>query len=93
MARANALEDNVNLFKTVAGNRIKLAEVPAKVEPGRWHALGFAARGRHLTVTFDGKPVIEADDDTFAGPGRVGLWTKADSVTAFADLRVEPGPR
>lgn len=90
VARANALEDNINLFKTVNGNRIKIAEVTARVAPGQWHTLGFSAKGPHLTVTFNGKPVIEADDATFAEPGKVGLWTKADSVTAFADLRIAP---
>ena len=89
VARANALEDNVNLFKTVNGNRLKIAEVDVKVTPGQWHTLGFAARGKHLTATLDGKVVAEADDATFADPGKVGLWTKADSVTAFADLRAE----
>lgn len=88
VARANALEDNVNLFKTVNGNRLKIAEVTAKVAPGQWHTLGFSARGKHLTVTFDGKTVIETDDATFQGAGKVGLWTKADSVTEFADLRI-----
>ena len=90
VARINALEDNVNLFKTVDGNRLKIAEVETKVAPGQWHTLTLTARGPHLTVVYDGKPIIEADDATFAGPGQVGLWTKADSVTAFADLRVEP---
>jgi hypothetical protein len=89
VARANALEDNVNLFKTIDGQRLKIAEVDTKVTPGQWHTLGFAARGHHLTVAFDGKPVIQADDDTLAAPGKVGLWTKADSVTAFDELRVE----
>lgn len=90
VARANALEDNVNLFKTVNGNRLKIAEVPVKVAPGQWHTLKFAARGSHLTVWFDGKSVIEADDATFRGAGKIGLWTKADSVSAFANLRIEP---
>ena len=90
VARANALEDNINLFKTVKGNRLKITEVPVKVTPAEWHELGFKAVGSHLIVTFDGKNVIEVDDTTFPGAGKVGLWTKADSVTAFADLRIEP---
>ncbi len=90
VARANALEDNVNLFKTINGNRLKIAEVPVKVSPGQWHTLGFAAKGPHLTVTFNGKTVIKADDATFKDAGKVGLWTKADSVTAFANLNIGP---
>ncbi|HEY3864158.1 MAG TPA: hypothetical protein VGO59_19995 [Verrucomicrobiae bacterium] len=90
IARANSLEDNVNLFKTVRGKRSKIEEVPVKVTANAWHTLRFEAKGRHLTVSFDGKAVIERDDSTFTGPGQTGLWTKADSVSEFADLRIEP---
>jgi hypothetical protein len=90
IARANSLEDNVDLFKTVKGKRSLVQEVGAKVTAGEWHTLRFQAKGRHLTVSFDGKPMIETDDDTFAEPGKVGLWTKADSVSAFADFSIEP---
>lgn len=90
IARANTLEDNVDLFKTVKGKRSLVAEVPAKVSAGSWHTLRFEAKGPHLTITFDGKVMIEKDDDTFLNRGKTGLWTKADSVTAFADLKIEP---
>ncbi len=39
--------------------------------------------GSRFKVVFDGKPAFEVDDATFADGGMVGLWTKADSVTAF----------
>jgi Domain of Unknown Function (DUF1080) len=92
IARANALEDNVNLFKTVNGKRSKIEEVDAKVAPGQWHTLRFEAKGPHLKVIFDAKPVIEKDDATLTEPGKVGLWTKADSVSAFTNLKIEPFP-
>jgi hypothetical protein len=37
-------------------------------------------------VSFDGKSLFEVDDATFAEAGMVGVWTKADSVTAFRDF-------
>jgi hypothetical protein len=92
IARANALEDNIDLFKTVRGKRSKIEEVTVKVAAGRWHTLRFEAKGRHLTVVFDGKAVIETDDGTFTNPGKVGLWTKADSVSAFNNLKIERVP-
>jgi hypothetical protein len=58
IARANVLEDNVDLFKTVRGKRSIVKEVAVKVSPGQWHPLRFEAKGRHLTITFDGKVVI-----------------------------------
>jgi hypothetical protein len=92
IARANALENNVILFKTVNGKRSKIKEVPVKVTAGQWHTLGFQARGRDLTVTFDGRIVIKRYDTTFSEPGKIGLWTKADSVSAFDNLRIDKIP-
>jgi hypothetical protein len=92
IARANALEDNIDLFKTVNGKRLKIEEVPVKVTAGEWHTLRFQAKGSRLTVTYDGKVAIQTDDATFSAPGKIGLWTKADSVSAFADLKIEPAP-
>lgn len=90
IARANALEDNIDLFKTVDGKREKIAEVPVKVTGNIWHTIGFSAKGSHLSVSFDGKVVVEAEDKSFSDAGKIGLWTKADSVSAFSDLRISP---
>jgi hypothetical protein len=92
IARANALEGNIDLFKTVRGKRSKIVETPVKVTAGEWHTLRFEAKGRHLKIAFDGKVVIETDDGTFTNPGKVGLWTKADSVSAFSNLKIERAP-
>jgi hypothetical protein len=90
IARANSLEDNVNLFKTVNGKRTGIAEAPVKVAANTWHTLRFEAKGPHLKISFDGQTMIETNDDTFTGSGKVGLWTKADSVTEFSDFKIEP---
>jgi hypothetical protein len=92
IARANALENNIDLFKTVRGKRLKIEEAPVKVTAGEWHTLRFEAKGPHLKVTFDGRVVIEKDDRTFSNPGKVGLWTKADSISAFTNLKIERVP-
>jgi hypothetical protein len=92
IARANALENNIDLFKTVGGKRSKIQEVPVKVTAGEWHTLRFEAKGPRLNVAFDGKVLIQRDDRTFSNRGKIGLWTKADSVSAFTDLKIEPVP-
>jgi len=89
ITRANALEDNVNLYKVVRGHRKQFAGTRAKVSSGTWHTLKLAVKGRHFEVFFDGKLLFTADDDTFKDSGKVGLWTKADSVTYFDDLTIE----
>ena len=89
IVRANALEDNVRLYKVVGGSRKQFAGVKAKVSSGEWHTLKLVVKSKHFEVFFDDKLLFEADDDTFKEAGKVGLWTKADSVTYFDDLKIE----
>ena len=86
IARANALEDNVTIYHTVKGNRVAFKSIDTKVASGVWHTLRVDFKGQQFTVSFDGKKVIEAEDDTFSRAGAVGVWTKADSVTLFDDF-------
>jgi hypothetical protein len=94
VVRANALEDNVVLYKTVKGVRSSLDIVGRKggygveqaVPANQWHTLRVEFAGTRFKVIFNDKPLFEVDDSTFVEPGMVGLWTKADSVTAFDAL-------
>jgi hypothetical protein len=86
VARANALEDNVTIYDTVNGRRTERKRANMKVAPNQWHTLRVDFQGSHFTVTFDGKKALEWDDATFKDAGKVGVWTKADSVTAFDDF-------
>lgn len=89
VVRANALEDNVNLYRVVKGVRQELRGTSVKVPSGEWHMLGLKSQGKLLTVTFDGKTLFSHEDGTFVGPGKVALWTKADSITRFEALEVK----
>src|SRR2546430_6872642 len=88
LVRANALEDNVVLYKTVNGARSSLDIVGRKggygvktpVPANQWHALRVEFTGNRFKAVFNGKLLFEVEDGTFALPGMVGLWTKADSV-------------
>ena len=86
VARANALEDNVSLYYVEAGRRITLKYVNAPVPPQVWHTLRVEFSGARIAVIFNGRKAIEMEDGHISGPGAVGLWTKADSVTAFDDF-------
>ncbi|MHC4041652.1 hypothetical protein RAD10_08510 [Bradyrhizobium sp. 23AC] len=94
VVRANALEDNVVLYKTVKGVRTSLEIVGRKggygvgtpVPSGRWHALRCDFAGSRFKVTYDGQLLFEVEDTTMTDAGMIGLWTKADSVTLFDDL-------
>lgn len=96
IVRANALENNVVLYKVQNGRRSDLplkgegrtygkkAQVPA----GQWSTLRVVAAGPLFEVYFNDAKLYQVEDPTFSAAGRVGLWTKADSVTQFDDLTV-----
>ena len=86
VARANALENNISLYYTEGGSRKTLKYVDAPVAKNAWHTLRVEFAGTRITVSLNGKRYIELDDKHIGGPGSVGVWTKADSVTAFDDF-------
>lgn len=98
VVRANALEDNVVLYRTVNGQRSPLDIVGRKggygvktaVPANRWHKLRVDFVGTRFSVALNGARLFEVDDATFSEPGLVGLWTKADSVTAFDGFAYSP---
>ncbi|MFQ5793365.1 MAG: hypothetical protein ACE5JI_23080 [Acidobacteriota bacterium] len=98
VVRANALEDNVVLYKVEKGKRSSIAPkgtpprtygVGHEVPPQTWNSLRVTFQGPLFAVYFDGEKLFEVEDSTFTGEGKVGLWTKADSVTFFDDLELE----
>ncbi len=90
VARANALENNVSLYYTEKGSRRTIKYMDAPVPGNVWHLLRVEFRGKRIKVLFDGKSYIELEDNHIEGPGAVGVWTKADSVTAFDDFSYGP---
>lgn len=96
VARANALEGNVVLYKVQGGKRTDLKPTDAgwlaygaksEVPSDAWSELRITARGQRFAVWLNGKHLFDVEDGTFPNAGKVGLWTKADSVAAFDDLR------
>jgi len=90
VARANALENNVSLYYTEKGRRNTLKYVDAQVSLNAWHVLRVEFRGKQIRVLLNGKAYIEMDDAHIGGDGLAGVWTKADSVTAFDDFEYGP---
>ena len=86
IARANALENNVSLYHTTNGRRITIKYVDAPVPGNVWHTLRVEFSGKRIKVALDGKTYLDLEDTHITGGGAVGLWTKADSVTAFDDF-------
>ncbi len=97
VVRANTLENNVVAYKTENGKRSNIGVkgkgdaygVEFEVPHQQWNQLRVIARGPLFEVFVNGRKLFEVEDDTFKDAGKVGLWTKADAVTEFDDLRVE----
>lgn len=101
IVRANALESNIVLYKVEKGKRTDLDPVgsgffaygkEAPVESGVWQELRVEIEGDLFRVFLDGAHLFNVRDETFEGTGKIGLWTKADSVTAFDDFAIAPAP-
>jgi hypothetical protein len=87
--RANALEDNFNFYYYDQGRRQILGVRVKAPVLGQWHKLRITAEGDRIQRWLNDQPLIDHRDSRFAS-GRIGLWTKADSITAFDDLVVRP---
>ena len=90
ITRANALEGNIRLYTVKNGRRNELASFSGTVSAAVWHEYRFELRGDRLQVFWDAKQVRDHRDSTFTAAGSAGVWTKADSVTYFDDLTIEP---
>jgi hypothetical protein len=96
IVRANAHEGNVVLYKVEKGKRTDLAlkgegrtyGKKASVPAGKWSELEVVSRGNLFWVHLNGQKLYEVEDGTFPDAGKVGIWTKADSVTRFDDLKI-----
>jgi len=97
IVRANALEDNVVLYKVQNGERLSLAPKGAVSKSyGVKHrfpeetstTLSVEFHGSIFSVSLDGQKLFDVEDSTFAGAGKTGLWTKSDSVIYFDDFEV-----
>jgi hypothetical protein len=85
VVRANALENNFRLYSYDRGRR-QLAS--ASVKPpalGQWHTVRVIAVADQIQAWLNGTRYLGHRDSRLKS-GSVGLWTKADSITAFDDL-------
>ena len=87
ICRHNPLENNFRVYKVIAGKRIQLASRVARADAGKWHKIRVVVRGNRFVCSVNGMK-LDVRDKSITKAGKIGLWTKADAVTAFDDLRV-----
>ncbi|MFM8468789.1 MAG: family 16 glycoside hydrolase [Limisphaerales bacterium] len=91
--RASGLGNNVRFYKFVHGDRSDPLGPEIPIAPGVWHELTVECKGNQIRCLLDGKEAIPALTDNSFGYGKVGFWTKSDSVSHFADARITYTPR
>ena len=89
--RYNGTEDNLVLWTFNNGKRsfVKRGTENIPLELGTWHEIRIAVHGTQLEGYLDGKHLL---DYTLKAPvsGKVGLWSKTDSMSEFAEFTVTP---
>jgi len=89
IARANPLEDNFRLYKVVNGNRKELKSADLEIKTNQWYNLKIVMKGDKIECFFNNKLKLKITDNTFKKAGKIGLWTKADAVTYFDNLKIK----
>ncbi|MBK8698471.1 MAG: DUF1080 domain-containing protein [Saprospiraceae bacterium] len=88
VARYNPLENNFRFYRVKDSKREELESTNSDIKQGEWFTMTIEMKGNKVTCSLNGKTLIESTDDTFKSAGLIGLWTKADGVTYFDDLKI-----
>jgi hypothetical protein len=89
IARYNHLEDNYRVYKVVDGKRsAPFQNADIKHHDG-WTTIRVTMKGDHIECFYDGKKYLDVRDSTFTGPGKIGLWSKADARSQFDELTLK----
>lgn len=89
IARWNPLEKNVRFYVVVGEQRSAFKAADVDLDPSQWHTMRVIVEGTRMELFMDEASVLTAEDETLTGPGRIGLWTKADAATWFDDLTAQ----
>lgn len=90
IARANPLEKNFRVYYVKDGERKMLASAEVDVPTDQWHTINIKHDGDHIVCSLNGRQLLDVKDNTFPEAGGIGVWTKADAVTAFDHIVVRP---
>ena len=88
VARANPLENNYRVYKVVDGNRKMLKSIDIDVTTDQWYIVKIIMKGNNIECYLNGELQLSTTDNSFPNAGKIGLWTKADAVTYFDDLKI-----
>lgn len=88
VVRASSLGNTFRFYKVVEGQRSPPIGPEIAIPKGVWHELTVECKGNQIRCLLNGKEVLPALGDSSFSKGKLGFWTKSDSVSYFADMRI-----
>ena len=88
VARYNPLENNLCFYYVKNSYRRLLMQERVILKDKQWHTMKIAQHGNHYAIYLDSKKILQGDNTIFPNAGGIGIWTKADALTSFKDLKV-----
>jgi hypothetical protein len=86
--RASSLGNTFRFFKLVDGQRSAPIGPEIEIPKGVWHELTVECKGNRIRCLLNGKEIIPPLTDSSFTSGKIGFWTKSDSVSYFADTKI-----
>lgn len=89
VVRASSLGNTFRFYKVLNGQRGPVVGPEVQIPAGVWHDLVVECKGNQIRCRLNGNELITATDQVnpFTN-GKLGFWTKSDSVSYFADTRI-----
>lgn len=91
--RASGLGNNLRFYKMVGGIRSNPLGPDVPISRGVWHELKIECRGNQIRGWLDGRDVLPPLTDNSFTSGKIGFWTKSDSIVYFGDTDLVYTPR
>jgi len=93
VVRASALGNTFRFYKVVGGQRGMPIGPEIQIPAGTWQELSVVCKGNQIRCNLNGKEAIPMLTDNSFPAGKIGFWTKSDSVSFFADTKIDFTPR
>ena len=91
--RASGLGNTFNFFKIVDGVRGPAIGAKVEISKGVWHELALECKGAQIRAWLDGREIFPPLGDKSFNEGKIGFWTKSDSVSYFTDIKLTYTPK
>lgn len=93
VVRASSLGNSFRFFEIKNGERTAMFGKEIPIPSGTWHEMKVECRGTEIFCFLNGTQVIPTIHSSTFPTGKIGFWTKSDSVSYFTDTKMTYTPR